>query len=59
MRRSSIHSSRSRPNVNKIDGTQFCSGVSGFSLVSADKQTLDLYLIDKEGKVVYTVEHKK
>lgn len=51
--------SLSRPNVNKIDGTQFCSGVSGFSLVSADKQTLDLYLIDKEGKVVYTVEHKK
>lgn len=51
--------SLSRPKVNKIDGTQFCSGVSGFSLVSADKQTLDLYLIDKEGKVVYTVEHKK
>ena len=51
--------SLSRPNVNKIDGTQFCSGVSGFSLVSADEQTLDLYLIDKEGKVVYTVEHKK
>lgn len=51
--------SLSRPDVNKIDGTQFCSGVTGFSLVCADKQTLDLHLIDKDGKVVYTVGKKK
>ena len=51
--------SLSRPKVEKIDGTQFCSGISGFSLVCADKQELDLHLIDKEGKVVYTVSHKK
>ena len=48
-----------REKVTPIDGTQFCSGVSGFSLVCADKQELDLHLIDKDGKVVYTVSHKK
>ena len=51
--------SLSREKVTPIDGTQFCSGVSGFSLVCADKQELDLHLIDKDGKVVYTVNHKK
>lgn len=51
--------SLSRENVKPIDGTQFCSGVTGFSLVCADKQELDLHLIDKDGKVVYTVSHKK
>lgn len=51
--------SLSREKVTPIDGTQFCSGISGFSLVCADKQELNLHLIDKEGKVVYTVSHKK
>ena len=45
--------------MQPVDGTQFCSGVSGFSLVCADKQTLSLHLIDKDGKVVYTVNHTK
>ena len=51
--------SLSREKVEKTDGTQFCSGVSGFSLVCADKTSLSLHLIDKNGNVVYTVEHKK
>lgn len=51
--------SLSRENVQPVDGTQFCSGVSGFSLVCADKQTLSLHLIDKDGKVVYTVNRTK
>lgn len=51
--------SLSRENVQPVDGTQFCSGVSGFSLVCANKQTLSLHLIDKDGKVVYTVNHTK
>lgn len=51
--------SLSRENVQPVDGTLFCSGVSGFSLVCADKQTLSLHLIDKDGKVVYTVNHTK
>ena len=51
--------SLSRQKVKAVDGTQFCSGVAGFSLVCADKTTLSLHLIDKDGKVVYTVNHKK
>lgn len=51
--------SLSRPNVQKVDGTVFCSGVSGYSLICADKQTLDLHLIDKDGKVVYSVHKTK
>jgi len=51
--------SLSRPKVRNVDGTVFCSGVSGYSLVCADKQTLDLHLIDKEGNVVYSVHKTK
>lgn len=51
--------SLSRPKVNEVDGTQYCSGISGFSLVCADKQTLDLHLINKEGTAVYTVRKTK
>lgn len=51
--------SLSRPKVQKIDGTQYCTGISGYSLVCADKQSLDLHLIDKEGKVVYSIHKTK
>lgn len=51
--------SLSRPDVGLVDGTLFCSGVTGFSLVCADKQELALHLIDKDGRVLYTVEQKK
>ncbi len=51
--------SLSRPKVNAVDGTQFCSGVSGFSVVSADKTSLSLSLVDKDGNIVYTVNKKK
>ena len=51
--------SLSRPKVNAVEGTQYCSGIPGFSLVTADKQELSLYLMDKDGKVVYTVRHAK
>lgn len=51
--------SLSRHKVKHVDGTQFCSGTSGFSLVCADKKALSLHLIDKDGRVVYTVEQKK
>ena len=51
--------SLSRPKVNAVEGTQYCSGIPGFSLVTADKRELSLHLIDKDGKVVYTVRHAK
>lgn len=41
--------------VSPIEGTQFCSGATGFSLVAADKDRLCLYMLDKDGKVLYTV----
>ena len=50
--------SLSRP-VQKIEGTQFCSDVTGYSLITADKQELALHLIDKEGNIVYTVKRSK
>ncbi len=49
----------SRQKVNAVDGTQFTYGGTGFSLVSADKDTLWLHLIDKDGKVVYTITHPR
>lgn len=45
--------------VNPIDGTQFCSSETGFSVISATASQLNLYMIDKEGKVLYTVTHRK
>lgn len=50
--------SLSRP-VKKIAGTQFCSNVTGYSLITADKKELDLHLIDKEGRIIYTVKRTK
>lgn len=45
--------------VNPIDGTQFCSSEPGFSVISATSSQLNLYMIDKEGKVLYKVTHRK
>lgn len=41
--------------VSPIEGTQFCSGATGFSLVAADKDRLCLYMLGKDGKVLHTV----
>lgn len=46
-------------DVKPIDGTVFCSGETGFSLIAADKKVLNLHMINKEGKVLYTVSRKK
>ena len=45
--------------VTPTDGTQFCSSEPGFSIISATASQLNLHMIDKEGKVLYTVSHKK
>lgn len=50
--------SLSRP-VRKIEGTRFCSDVTGFSVLTADRKELSLHLIDKKGQVVYTVRRHK
>ena len=45
--------------VNPIEGTVFCSPEPGFSIVSADKKTLELRMIDKQGNVLHTVTRSK
>ena len=45
--------------VKPVEGTVFCSGEPGFSIVSADKQVLELRMIDKQGNVLHTVTRTK
>lgn len=45
--------------VEPTEGTQFCSGATGFSVCSASAKDLRFYMLDKEGKVLYTMERKK
>ena len=45
--------------VKPIEGTQFCSPETGFSVIAADKKELCLHMIDKTGKVLYTVRRQK
>ena len=45
--------------VKPIDGTVFCSPATGFSLITVDKQELNLHMMDKEGKVLHTVKRTK
>ena len=37
------------------EGTVFCSGKDGFSVIAATKKQLSLYMIDNEGRVIHTV----
>ena len=45
--------------VNPIDGTVFCSPAEGFSVVSASKNQLNLYMIDNKGNVIHKIERFK
>ncbi len=45
--------------VKPIEGTQFCSPETGFSVIVADKKELCLHMVDKTGKVLYTVRRQK
>lgn len=51
--------SHSRPDVTPTDGTVFCSGVPGFSVLTATKDCLRLSLIDNNGNVVHQVTRSK
>lgn len=54
-----ISGSLSRPDVKPIDGTVFCSGVPGFSVLAATPAELTLSMIDNEGKVIHQVTRTK
>ncbi len=45
--------------VQEIDGTQFCSGEAGFTIVSVDGNYLTLNLVNSEGKIIYTYNRVK
>lgn len=45
--------------VKPIEGTQFCSPETGFSVIAADKNELCVHMIDKNGNVLYTVKRTK
>lgn len=46
-------------NVSPVEGTVFCSGSEGFSVLTADKTSLRLHMIDKDGTVIHTVTRQK
>jgi len=45
--------------VVPAQGTLFSSPEAGFSVIAADGQTLSLHMVDKAGKVLYTVSRNK
>ena len=47
--------SLSRDDVQPVDGTVFCSNKSGYSLITASENELDLHMLDKDGNVLHTV----
>lgn len=51
--------SLSRRKVAPMEGTVFCSGEAGFSIISATPTTLYLRMIDGQGKAIHTVERRK
>ena len=46
-------------DVKPVEGTVFCSSATGFSVVSAAGDKLVLYMLDKNGNVIHTVERMR
>ncbi len=47
--------SLARSKVRAVEGTVYCSGEPGFSVVSASRDTLALRMIDKHGQILHEV----
>lgn len=45
--------------VKPIEGTKFCSPEPGFSICSASKKEFNLFMIDKKGNILYTINRRK
>lgn len=45
--------------VKPTTGTVFCSGTEGFSVISATKKQLNMYMLDKTGKAIHTITKNK
>lgn len=50
--------SLARP-VQAIEGTVFCSNADGYSVISASKQHLNMYMIDKDGNIIHEIVKNK
>lgn len=46
-------------SVDAMEGTVFCSSAEGFSVVSASKEQLSLYMIDKTGCVIHEIKRNR
>ena len=46
-------------SVKQMKGTQCCGSESGFSVLSANKKSLAIYMIDKNGNILHTVNRKR
>ena len=51
--------SLSRKKVAPTPGAVFVSGESGFSFIAADRHSLTLYMLDKEGRTLHKIERTK
>lgn len=51
--------SLSRKKVAPTPGAVFVSGESGFSFIAADRHSLTLYMLDKEGRTLQKIERTK
>ncbi len=51
--------SLSRRDVTEIDGTVFCSGEPGFSILTATPSSLSLFMIDNKGNIIHRVNRSK
>lgn len=45
--------------VKETEGTLFCSSDAGYSLVSMNDNTVDLFMINGDGKIIYTIHKEK
>lgn len=45
--------------VKAIEGTQFCSSETGFSMVAATADSLNLYMLDKNAQLLHTITRAK
>ena len=46
-------------DVEPVDGTLFCSSEEGFSVMSVSAEEMNLYMLDCNGSVLYTVSRRK
>ena len=55
-----VNTSGSKTRVpGDIEGTVFKSDAPGFSVLNADRESLRLNMLDKEGNILYTVKRDK